>query len=194
MIPAILLADDHHAMLLGIRTLVGILRPEAFVVEVSDAQSLRERLLERRWDLVVMDQTFPGENGLDVLESVGLDQPVLVHTMHNSPEILRRSRAAGAWGFVSKSSDPEVLERAMVRILSGEKDFSGADPFGTDLFSTREREVMDLLLEGKGPKDIARTLEISQSSVQTHTGRLLRKIGLTGVRELFRWAAARGTL
>lgn len=191
--PDILLADDHAAIRMGLRGLVLQIWPGSRVVEVSDGATLAKELLARSWNLVVVDQTLPGATGLDILAEHGRSVPALVYTMHESPEIVRKARAAGAKGFVSKTSDPAVLEAALREVIAGREAFPPGSG-GEDGLSQREREVMALLLAGKGPKEVAFHLDISQSSVQTHTTRLLKKLGLSGTRELFRWAASRGTL
>ena len=191
---AILVADDHAAIRMGVRAMLLDMWPSVRVVEVSDGISFQRELTSRRWDLVVVDQTMPGEHGLDVIEKVVLQAPVLIYTMHESPEIVHRARDSGASGFVCKSSEPGVLEEAIRTVLRGDFWFPRTDLSGLALLSLREREVMDGLLKGMGPKELGKQLDISASSVQTHTGRLLAKLGLGSTRELFRWAATRGSL
>jgi len=190
----ILLADDHAAIRMGVRSLVLGLWPDAVVVEVADGISVGRELSSRAWELVVLDQTMPGANGMEVLASLRDKPPVLVYTMHDSPEIVRRAREAGASGFVTKSCDPSVLEKAVQEVVAGRTWFAKANESGVEQLSLREREVLDALLEGLGPKEIGVKLSISASSVQTHVTRLLAKLELKSTRELFRWAAARGAL
>jgi DNA-binding NarL/FixJ family response regulator len=190
----ILLADDHAAIRMGVRSLVLGLWPDAIVVEVSDGISLGRELSARDWSLVVLDQTMPGANGLEVLARLSTKPPVLVYTMHDSPEIVRKAREAGASGFVTKSCDPSVLEKAVLEVAAGGTWFTQSNDSGLEQLSQREREVLDALLEGLGPKEIGVRLSISASSVQTHVTRLLAKLGLKSTRELFRWAASRGHL
>jgi DNA-binding NarL/FixJ family response regulator len=190
----VLLADDHAAIRMGVRALVASLWPEARVVEVSDGISLQKELSARRWGLVVLDQSMPGANGLDSLKRVPTSAPVLVYTMHETPELVGKVREAGAKGFVSKSSGPEVLEKAMVALVLGDQWFPEKVGSTLDALSPRERLVMEGLLEGLGPKEIGVRLSISASSVQTHTTRLLAKLDLRSTRDLFRWAASKGGL
>lgn len=190
----ILLADDHAAIRMGVRALVLSLWPEVRVVEVSDGQTLAKELSSRPWDLVVLDQTMPGGSGLDSLSGLSALPRVLVYTMHDSPEMLRKAREAGALGLVTKASDPGRLEHALATVMLGRPCFPEEKDSDLDRLSQREREVLDALLEGLGPKDIAARLEVTSSSVQTHIARLLAKLGLKTTRDLFRWAAARGAL
>jgi len=191
---SILLADDHAAIRMGVRAMVLGIWPEARVVEVSDGASLRRELSSRAWDLAVVDQTMPGINGLEAVAQMARLPPVLLYTMHESREVVQAARVAGARGFVSKSSDPAVLEQALRAVAGGGTWFPFATAVSGPAFSEREREVLDLLLEGLGPKEIGVRLSISASSVQTHTTRLLAKLDLRSTRELFRWAARRGRL
>ncbi len=191
---SILLADDHSAIRMGVRALVNGLWPQARVVEVSDGTSLQKELAARDWDLVVMDQTMPGSNGLDVLKNTGTQAPVLVYTMHEAPELVLKAREAGAKGFVNKSSEPEVLENALMALVQGKEWFPRIQCTPLDFLSQREGDVLNGLLEGLGPKEIGVRLSISASSVQTHTTRLLAKLDLRSTRDLMRWAASKGGL
>ena len=190
----ILLADDHAAIRMGVRSMVLGLWPDAIVVEVSDGISLRQELTSSDWGLVVLDQTMPGANGMEVLAKLSTKPPVLLYTMHDSPEIVRKAREAGASGFVTKSCDPSVLEKAALEVAAGRTWFALADNSSFEQLSQREREVLEALLEGLGPKEIGVKLSISASSVQTHVTRLLAKLELKSTRDLFRWAASRGRL
>jgi len=192
--PHILLADDHAAIRMGVRALALYLWPEARIVEVSDGQALRQELSSRLWDLVVLDQSMPGCNGLDALASLALRPHALVYTMHESRQVLSKAREAGALGLVTKSSGPGHLEHALVRVMAGKECFPEDGDSELDKLSVREREVLEALLEGLGPKDISIRLAVTSSSVQTHITRLLAKLELATTRDLFRWAAARGVL
>jgi DNA-binding NarL/FixJ family response regulator len=190
----VLLADDHAAVRMGLRALIAGRWPQARIVEVSDGAALARELAERAWDLVVFDQTMPGGSGLEALESAAAAVPAIVFTMHESPELVQRAREAGVRGFVAKSSEPEVLEHALDTVVEGGTWFPRSSDSALEHLSSREREVLDGLLEGLGPKELGVKLDVSASSVQTHTTRLLAKLGLKSSRELFRWAAHRGGL
>jgi len=190
----ILLADDHAAIRMGVRALVQSLWPLVVVVEVSDGVSLAKELQARQWDLVVLDQTMPGCNGLDALGVLNFLPNALVYTMHESPELLQKARDVGVLGVVTKSSDPGILEQAIVTVAAGRHWISEGGVSELDQLSQREREVLDALLEGLGPKEISVRLAVSASSVQTHITRLMSKLDLKSTRDLFRWAASRGAL
>ncbi|MEN9355785.1 MAG: hypothetical protein RL318_3110 [Fibrobacterota bacterium] len=192
--PNILLADDHAAIRMGVRALALYLWPSARVVEVSDGLALAKELSARAWDLVVLDQSMPGCSGLEALTSLAVRPKVLVYTMHDSPEVVRKARDAGALGLVTKASGPGLLEHALVAVMAGDPCFPEEVGSELDQLSQREREVLDALLEGLGPKDIAVRLCVTPSSVQTHIARLLTKLDLKSTRDLFRWAAVRGRL
>lgn len=192
--PHILLADDHAAIRMGVRAMILGLWPDARVVEVSDGITFGRELSSRAWALVVVDQTMPGATGLEALAQAAAVPPVLVYTMHESREIVFAAKQAGAAGFVSKASDPAVLEEAVKAVAGGGTWFPPVFDASEVSFSEREREVLDLLLQGMGPKEVAARLDISASSVQTHITRLLSKLGLKSTRELFRWAATKGRL
>jgi len=190
----ILLADDHAVVRMGVRAMVSGIWPDAHIVEVSDGVAFGRELSSRRWSLVVVDQTMPGASGLEVLARAATAPSVLVYTMHESREVVLGAKRAGAAGFVSKASDPATLEKALRAVIEGRTWFPPVYEDSEVSFSERERQVLDLLLQGMGPKEVAVRMDISASSVQTHATRLLAKLGLKSTRELFRWAATKGRL
>ncbi|PWT98224.1 MAG: DNA-binding response regulator [Terriglobia bacterium] len=206
--PRIVLADDHSLILAGIRSL---LEPFCEVVrEAGDGRSLVAASLELKPDLVILDVTMPLLNGIDAARQIKKEWPdakLLFLSMHASPAYLREAFRAGGVGYVLKSSAAEELRVAVQRVLRGEKYVTAS--FDADLLETiegyagktsraeagltdRQREVLQLIAEGRSNKEVAAILKISVKTVEFHRERLMRKLGVRSAAELGRLAASQG--
>jgi DNA-binding NarL/FixJ family response regulator len=206
--PRILLADDHSFILAGIRSLL-----EAhydLVGEVSDGRSLVEAALRLRPDLTILDVTMPLLNGIDAARQIKKEWPnakLLFLTMHASTVYLREAVEAGGLGYVLKSSATEELRTAIQKVLKGQAYL--APSFDREVLETvqasirkpgrssvqltgRQREVLQLIAEGRVNKEIATILNISVKTVEFHRGRIMGKLGVHSVAELIRWAVQAG--
>jgi DNA-binding NarL/FixJ family response regulator len=206
--PRILLADDHSFILAGIRSLL-----EAhydLVGEVTDGRSLVEAALRLRPDLTILDVTMPLLNGIDAARQIKKEWPnarLLFLTMHASTVYLREAIEAGGLGYVLKSSATEELRTAIQKVLKGQAYL--APSFDREVLETvqasirkpgrssvqltgRQREVLQLIAEGRVNKEIATILNISVKTVEFHRGRIMGKLGVHSVAELIRWAVQAG--
>jgi DNA-binding NarL/FixJ family response regulator len=205
----VVLADDHEVVRQGIRRL---LEQEPELEIRGEARNGREAVLMAialKPHVVVMDMSMPELNGLDATRQIRQAMPeteVLLYTMHDADQLVQESVKAGARGFVLKS-DPAANLVAGVKALARHRPFftvmpteailSGflnvdagedtATATGTPL-STREREVVQLLAEGKNNRQVADVLGISVKTVETHRATIMRKLGATSVVELVRYA------
>jgi len=204
----ILLADDHSFILAGVRSLL-----EAhyeLVEQVSDGKSLVEAAERLRPDLIILDVTMPLLNGIDAarqIKKVWPEARLLFLSMHNSPVYLREAIDAGGSGYLLKSSAVEELRTAIQKVLRGQTFVapsfdrsvleglraSGLRPGRSSVQLTeRQREVLQLIAEGRGNKEIATTLGISVKTVEFHRGRIMNKLGVHTVAELIRWGVQAG--
>jgi DNA-binding NarL/FixJ family response regulator len=204
----ILIADDHSFILAGIRSLL-----EAhydLVGQVSDGRSLVEAALRLRPDLVILDVTMPFLNGIEAarhIKKVWPEARLLFLSMHNSPVYLREAIEAGGSGYLLKSSAVEELRKAIQLVLKGriyvtpslERGILGGTgpSIGRSTKSSvqlteRQMEVLQLIAEGRGNKEIAPILEVSVKTVEFHRGRIMNKLGVHTVAELIRWAVQAG--
>jgi DNA-binding NarL/FixJ family response regulator len=206
--PRILLADDHSFILAGIRSLL-----EAhydLVGQVSDGRSLVEAALRLRPDLTILDVTMPLLNGIDAARQIKKEWPsakLLFLTMHASAVYLREAVEAGGLGYVLKSSATEELRTAIQKVLKGQAYL--APSFDREVLETvqasirkpgrssvqltgRQREVLQLIAEGRANKEIAAILKISAKTVEFHRGRIMSRLGVHSVAELIRWAVQAG--
>jgi DNA-binding NarL/FixJ family response regulator len=201
----ILLVDDHAVVRRGVRSLLE--SQEGWVVcgEATNGRDAVEQTRRLRPDVVVMDLSLPELNGLDATRQILKDAPdteVLVLTMHHSEELARDVLQAGARGYVLKSDADENLITA-VESLRQHKPFltstvtefvlgdyvrrgeGASDDF---VLTAREREIVQLVAEGRSSKEAAATLSISVKTIEAHRANIMRKLHLHSVSDLVRYA------
>jgi DNA-binding NarL/FixJ family response regulator len=204
----ILLADDHSILLAGIQHLL-----EAhydLVGQVSDGRSLVEAAGRLRPDLIILDIAMPLLNGIDAARQIKKMWPearLLFLTMHASTVYLREALDAGGLGYVLKSSAVEELRIAIQTVLKGQTYVAPSFEPGilegirpsvlrpsrsSVQLTERQREVLQLISEGRGNKEIAAILKVSVKTVEFHRGRIMSKLGLHTVAEIIRWAVQTG--
>lgn len=202
--PRLLLADDHRLFGDGLRSLLDDEFDLVGVVE--DGLALVEAALRLRPDLIVSDITMPQLNGLDALKRLRLVMPevrVVFVTMHDDLSYVRRALDAGAAGYVLKQSASAELLQALHTALDG-RCFLTPSCADTLLHSMRggvaanvaptprQREVLQLLVQGLSVKQVAGQLEISTRTVEFHKYTLMESIGVKNTAELIRYAMRHG--
>ena len=198
----ILLADDHTLMLEGIRT---ALEPHHEIVgAVTDGRALVDAAVGLKPDLIVLDITMPLLNGIDAAIQIRKRLPgvkLLFVTMHANPAYLEAALNAGGNGYVLKSAPRTELVDAVERVLKGEiyvtaslsgenmERFHAPQAAARALhLSAREREILQLIAEGRAAKEIGAVLDISTRTVEFHRQNIKRKLGLRTTAELTRHA------
>jgi len=208
--PRVLLADDHRMFAEGLRTLLG---EEFELVEyVADGVAMLEAAQRLRPDVIVADITMPRLNGIDALTQLRAILPdvrVVFLTMHHDAAYARRALAAGAFGFVLKHAAVEELVLALRAALQGRifvapslgADLVTGDPTNparrTDPFGAltpRQREVLQLLADGKSVKQVASSLSISTRTVEFHKYTMMETVGAKGMADLVRIAIRHGLI
>ena len=204
----LLLADDHTLILEGFRN---VLEPKHIIVGmVTDGRALVEAALRLKPDLIISDMTMPLLNGIDAAREIRKHLPevkLLFVTMHASLAYLQAALDAGATGYVLKSSAREEILAAVDKVLNGGLFVtSGVGPkglveragparVGASLrLSPREREILQLVSEGKSTKEVAHVLSISPKTVAFHKDNLKRKLGLRTTAELTKYALDEGLI
>lgn len=202
----IILADDHSLVRRGIRSLLGSHSGWQVCGEAADGRETLEKVDELKPDILILDLNMPELNGLEVTRRVHKMCPgveVLVLTVHDSEQIMRQVLEAGARGYMLKSDAGHELLSAVdtvrrhrlflssqaSRMLRGSSALPAKDHVALKQpLSPRERQVLQLLAEGKSTKDIATALDITVKTAETHRSNIMRKLDLHHVTELVRYA------
>jgi DNA-binding NarL/FixJ family response regulator len=205
-LPRILLADDHASILEGIRA---ILAPHYEIVgTVADGRALVEAALRLKPDLIVSDITMPHLNGIDAAIQIKTSLPGIklsFVTSHSSSAYVNAALEAGGTGYVLKSAVREELLDAVRSVQKGNIYVSPGvstehlegfqhPAAATSHLSTRERETLQLIVEGRNVEEIARAMNISMKTVSFHRGNIKRKLGMRATSELTKHAIDLGLI
>jgi len=210
----VLLADDHQLMRSGVRLM---LEREPDITVVGEAGDGREAVAlakSLKPEVVVMDIGMPNLNGIEAALQMTQHNPelaVVMLSMHSDESYVLRALKAGARGYLLKDSAEADLIKA-VHVVAGGKSFfspavskvllddyvrklkrSGAED-AYDLLTPREREILQLIAEGKSNKDVANLLNLSVYTVESHRSNLMEKLNLKGVPELILYAVRKGII
>lgn len=205
----ILVADDHDVVRQGLRSLLETQSGWEVCAEAVTGREAVKKAKESKPDVVVMDISMPELNGLEATRQILKAVPqaeVLILTMHDSEELIREVLDAGARGYVLKSDagrdlvaavdalrqhNPFLTSRVSEMVLHGylrRDTHSNKEEPARSRLTQREREVVQLLAEGKSNKETAATLGISVKTAETHRANIMNKLGLHSVTELVRYA------
>ncbi len=206
--PRVLLADDHRLVLEGFRRILE--GQYELVGAVEDGRALLEIAKKLQPDIVILDLSMPLLNGIDAttrLKKICPDTKIIIVTMHADKDYVRSAFEAGASAYVLKRSAVDELEQAIQAALAGRayvtslitKDMidaflsKGSDiPAETRTLTTRQREVLQLLAEGRTAKEIANLLNISSRTVEFHKGQILTQLNLQTTADLIKYALTHG--
>ncbi len=207
----IILADDHRMFRHGVRRILEDVNGISIVGEASDGLTLLKLLRHTVADLVVLDISMPGMRGIEATKEVKSLYPhikILILTMHKDLEYFQHATAAGAVGFVLKEDADEALVTAIKEIQQGKVYVSpllredltdhlfrlqGKEKKGRlNSLTTREKEVLKLIAEGKTSREIAHLFSISIRTVQHHRANLMKKLNLRKTADLVKFAIRRG--
>jgi DNA-binding NarL/FixJ family response regulator len=205
----ILVADDHDVMRIGIRELLGTREGWEVCAEARDGREAVAKTEEHKPDIVILDVNMPELNGVEAARRIRKkfeNTEVLIISFDYSDQLIREIVSAGARGFVVKADSERDLISA-VEALSNHKSFftsrasdvilgrvrgysQGEDmkQLGRQRLTPREREIVQLLAEGKSSKEVADSLSISVKTADTHRANIMRKLDLHSVTELVRYA------
>lgn len=200
----ILIADDHAIVRKGLIQLLLEEYPQATIIESTNSVEVQENIKKYIWDIILLDISMPGRNGLEVLKQIRLDgikAPILMLSMHSEDQYALRVLKAGASGFLNKDSATEELIIAIRKVLSGKKYISetlaekiaegsldSTDKPQHELLSDREMQVFQLLAAGKSVSEIASEISLSVNTISTYRTRILEKLTLQNNAEITRYA------
>jgi DNA-binding NarL/FixJ family response regulator len=210
----ILLVDDHLLVRAGIRSLVESIEAMSVVAEATDGREAVALAKAHKPDLVIMDITMKELNGIEAMVQILSQSPsarVLILSMHSTEEFVRRAMKAGAHGYIVKDSAPLELRMAIEAVMRGEIYLSprisrhvvsglrqgpGGEQAESSMGSltARQREILQLIAEGKSTKEIAFVLEVSVKTVETHRADLMERLGIRDVAGLVVYAIRNGLI
>lgn len=199
----LLIADDHETVREGLRR---VLELKAGLTVCGEARNGREAIAKAKElepDLVIMDFTMPELNGMEATRQIRKELPetqVLILTMHESEELAREVAAVGARGYVLKSQGSKAILEAIQAIGAGKpyftsrlgsialKGFLNPTTREDATLTPREREIVQLVGEGRSSKEVASALGISTKTAETHRTNIMRKLDLHSVGDMVRYA------
>jgi DNA-binding NarL/FixJ family response regulator len=202
----ILIADDHELFRRGVAAELTQVPGWAVAAEATNGRDAVTLAASLKPDVVVLDLTMPELNGLEAARQIISADPaarVLILTAHESEQLVREVLSAGAKGYVLKSDAGRTLVSALQALLAGGSFFTSnvasmvldgylrsesRETVPTQTLSAREREIVQLLAEGNSNKDIARVLNISVKTAETHRSNVMRKMGFESLAQLVRYA------
>jgi DNA-binding NarL/FixJ family response regulator len=202
----IILADDHAMVRRGVAESIAEVSGWVVVAQAEDGREAVELVAKHKPDLAILDLTMPELNGLDATRQILAIQPdikILILTGHESEQLVREVLGAGAQGYVLKSDASRTLLAAVEALLDGQPYFTSKvarlvlEGFlralpqaaaGQEPLSPREREIVQLLAEGHSNKEVARTLDISVKTAETHRSNIMRKMEFDSISDLVRYA------
>ncbi len=205
----ILLADDHAVVRQGFKMILSAQPDMEIVGEAGNGREAVELAEQLRPDIVVMDVAMPELNGIEATRRLSASAPhsrVVALSMHKDSVYVRETLRAGARGYLLKDSPAPDLLAAVRAVASGEgflspavsdavlNDYRRHVTNPVDLLSSREREVLQMLAEGKTNKEIAGILNLSVYTVDAHRGRIMEKLNLHSINELVRFAVRNGLI
>jgi DNA-binding NarL/FixJ family response regulator len=200
----VVLADDHDLVRTGIKAVLLGIPGVKVVAEARDGEELLAVLESVRPDVVITDISMPGLDGLAALERIRSrhpDVPVLVLSMFESVDFIKRAVASGASGYVLKGSSAAELEQAVRAIAATGSYFSHAitrhllrptEPPLMDLLTGRQIEILTMMAGGLSSKEIGYELGLSPKTVDAHRARIMDRLGLNDVASLTLYAVRKG--
>jgi DNA-binding NarL/FixJ family response regulator len=211
----VLLADDHALVRAGIRALLAGLPDVEAVVEAGDGQEALNVLRETKPDLALIDIAMPGLNGLELAARVAREAPgtrLVILSMHGTPAHVAQALRAGVSGYLLKDAAADELPVLLRAVMRGETYLSPAiskqvvdgylgrtttpatsgDGVTLDVLTSRQREILQLVAEGKSTKEVAQLLDVSAKTVETHRGQIMDRLGIHDLAGLVRYAIRTG--
>jgi DNA-binding NarL/FixJ family response regulator len=204
----VLLADDHDIVRRGLRDMIEERHGWQICAEATNGREAVELALQERPDIALLDLSMPELNGLEATRQIRRESPqteILIFTMHETEQLVREVIFAGARGYVLKSDGAQHLVAAMEALAHHRPFFTSSvsetilagflesgrqtdEPAAGGVLTSREREIVQLLAEGRSNRDVATMLVISVKTVETHRAAIMRKLGINSIVELVHYA------
>jgi DNA-binding NarL/FixJ family response regulator len=208
----VLIADDHALVRAGIRALLEKVPAVEVVAEAADGREALDLIRKHQPHVVLMDIAMPGINGLEATRLLGKTSPathIMILSMHSSEEYVWQALRSGARGYLLKGASLAELELAIKSVAEDQiylspsisksliEDYlrpTGSERRSTDSLTPRQREILQMIAEGKSTKQIALDLNISVKTVDTHRSLLMKRLNVHDVARLVRYAVKIGLI
>jgi DNA-binding NarL/FixJ family response regulator len=208
----ILLADDHTLVRAGIRSLLESVEGLTVVAESGDGREALELIIKHRPDVALLDIGMPGLSGIEVARRSVQESPrtkVIILSMHADATYVRQAMRAGVAGYLLKGAAVVELPFAVQSVMRGETYLTprisqavvdgylrdgGDEPTPLEALTDRQREILQLVAEGKSTKEIAHLLDLSVKTVETHRTRIMERLDIHDVPGLVRFAIRMGLI
>jgi DNA-binding NarL/FixJ family response regulator len=205
----VILADDHNLVRAGLRALLESLPDVEVVAECADGREALAAVLELRPDLILLDIAMPGLNGLESAARMVKEAPgtrVVILSMHSNESYVAQALKVGVAGYVLKDAFADELPLIVRSVSRGETYLSPgistrvvealrtrlSDDDQASLLTPRQREILQLLAEGKSAKEIAHLLELSAKTVEAHRAQIMERLDIHDLAGLVRYAIRTG--
>lgn len=208
----VLLADDHGLVRAGFRALLSKLPGIEVVAEAADGREALAQVKAHSPDLVLLDISMAGLNGLEAAVRITKEFPsvrVLMLSAHANESYVKQALCAGAAGYLVKDASTAELEIAVHAVARGETYLSpviskhvvedylrraGGEAGPLELLTSRQREILQLIAEGHSTKEMARILHVSPKTIETHRAQLMERLHIHDIAGLVRYAIRAGVL
>jgi two-component system, NarL family, nitrate/nitrite response regulator NarL len=200
----IVLADDHDLVRSGIKALLSTVDGVHVIAEARNGLELLQILESVKPDVVMTDISMPGMDGITAISAIHSRFPavkVIVLSMYDTVDFVKRAVANGACGYLMKDAPPFELEQALRSVMATGSYFSAAvaqrllqpsEPTVDDELTTRQVEILTLIAQGKSAKEIAFELGLSPKTVDVHRARIMERLRLNDIASLTRYAVRKG--
>jgi len=208
----VILADDHHLVRAGIRSLLESIEGVEVLADCGDGREALDLIDEHRPDVAVLDIGMPGLNGLEVARRVSqLSQTtrIIILSMYADPSYVRQALKAGVSGYLLKGAAVSELSLALSAVMQGEKYLTPKvsqtvvegflregenDGEPVEDLTQRQREILQLIAEGRSTREMAEMLDVSVKTIETHRSRMMDRLGIRDVPGLVRFAIRAGLI
>jgi DNA-binding NarL/FixJ family response regulator len=200
----VVLADDHDLVRSGIKALLATVEGVRVIAEARNGNELLALLDSVKPDVVMTDISMPGMDGITAIAEIHSRHPdvrVIVLSMYDTVDFVKRAVANGACGYLMKDAPPFELEQALRSVMATGSYFSAAvaqrllqpsEPTVDDELTTRQVEILTLIAQGKSAKEIAFELGLSPKTVDVHRARIMERLRLNDIASLTRYAVRKG--
>jgi DNA-binding NarL/FixJ family response regulator len=200
----VVLADDHDLVRKGIRALLEAIPGVEVIGEAAGGEELLAILRTVRPDVVMTDISMPGIDGIEAIARINADWPelpILVLSMYNTVDVVKRAVASGARGYVMKNATVQEMEQALHNVVANGSYFSGdiarllmqkGEGTPSELLTQRQVQILTLLAKGLSSKEIAFQLRLSSKTVDVHRARIMERLGITELAGLTKYAVRNG--